>query len=537
MTNVDVDYEDLIDLLGRRITVEEVVDAVTMMGAGPEGVEGNTLTFDIFPSRPDNYSVEGIARSLRGFLGIETGLPRYAAESSGIEFLVDSSVAGVRPYAVGGVVRGIAFTDRLVRSLVDLQEKLHLTLGRRRRKVAIGIHDLDRVEPPFTYKAVGPDGIRFVPLGHAEPMTPAEILARHEKGQEFAWILEGKTQYPMIVDARGEVLSFPPIINGVLTEVREGTKDLFLDVTGTDYDAISGTLNILSTALAERGGRIETVATAYPDGPKTTPDLTPLRRTLRVPASNELIGLDLDAAETAKLLERMRFDAAVRGDTIEVTAPAYRMDLLHEVDLIEDVACAYRFDHIPMTLPRGATIGRPTDGNLFSERLHALLVGYGYQEVLGLTVTSASGSASEPKAVAIENPVQEEYTTLRTNLLPSLLGILRLNRHRDLPQRVYEVGDVVIEARNERRLAAATIHPKASFTEMKSLVLSIGRDVGKAPAVEPATDSHFLRGRCAAVVIDGKEAGRFGEVSPAVLETFGLTNPVAACELRLGSLV
>ncbi len=166
-------YDDLIDLLGKRISLEEAVDRITFLGSGPEGVHDGVMTFDIFPNRPDLYSVEGIARGLRGYLGLETGLPIYPVSDSGIDFLVERSVERVRPFGVGGVVRGVELDDRLLRSLVDLQEKLHTTTGRRRRKVAIGIHDLDRVEPPFTYKAVGPHEIRFVPLGHSGPMDLA----------------------------------------------------------------------------------------------------------------------------------------------------------------------------------------------------------------------------------------------------------------------------------------------------------------------------------------------------------------------------
>src|SRR6266566_4492053 len=101
VTNVDVPYEDLIDLLGKRLSLEECVDRITFMGAGPEGVQDGTMTFDIFPNRPDLYSVEGIARGLRGFLGLELGLPRYSVGSATTDFIVNPNVADVRPFAVG----------------------------------------------------------------------------------------------------------------------------------------------------------------------------------------------------------------------------------------------------------------------------------------------------------------------------------------------------------------------------------------------------------------------------------------------------
>src|SRR3989454_9681295 len=170
------------------------------MGAGPEGVQGDVMTFDVFPNRPDLYSVEGIARGLRGFLGLEVGLPVYRVEPSGIEFLVDRSVADVRPYAVGGIVGGLELEDALLRSLVDLQEKLHLTVGRRRKKGAIGIHDMDKVTPPLAYKAVYPNSVRFAPLGIPEEMNLAEVLERHAKSREDGPIVAGKPPNPVIRD-------------------------------------------------------------------------------------------------------------------------------------------------------------------------------------------------------------------------------------------------------------------------------------------------------------------------------------------------
>src|SRR5437867_7346606 len=171
MTNVSIRYDELVELVGKPLSIEEFVDRITMMGSGHEATEGDVITFDIFPNRPDMYSVEGIARSLRGFLGLEVGPARFAAKAGGIEFLVDKSVEVVRPYGVGGVVRGVELTDESVASLADLQEKLHLTLGRRRRKVAIASHDLDKDAPPLTYNPVYADCARLTPLARPQGMS------------------------------------------------------------------------------------------------------------------------------------------------------------------------------------------------------------------------------------------------------------------------------------------------------------------------------------------------------------------------------
>src|SRR5436309_2380016 len=328
VTNVDVPYEDLIDLLGKRLSLEECVDRITFMGAGPEGVQDGTMTFDIFPNRPDLYSVEGIARGLRGFLGLELGLPRYSVGSATTDFIVNPNVADVRPFALGGIVRGLDLDTALLRSLVDLQEKLHLTVGRKRRKVATGIHDLDRVTAPCTYKAVLPPEVRFRPLGLAEDMDLLDILVKHEKGREYAHLVASQPVFPIIMDAKGRVLSFPPVINGILTQLTPDTRNLFIDVTGTNLEAVSGCLAILSTALAERGGRIQTVRTKYADRTLETPDLAPRPHSIRLNRANELLGLSLKPGEAVDFLRRMRHDARANGDANAAVPAVFRHDIM-----------------------------------------------------------------------------------------------------------------------------------------------------------------------------------------------------------------
>ncbi len=536
MTNVDVPYDGLIDLLGKRLSLEECVDRITFMGAGPEGVQDGVMTFDIFPNRPDLYSVEGIARGLRGFLGLELGLPNYQVDSATTDFIVHPNVAEVRPFAVGGIVRGLDLDDALLLSLVDLQEKLHLTVGRKRRKVAIGIHDVDRVTPPFTYKAVLPQDVRFTPLGLAEEMDLLDILVKHEKGREYAHLVASQPVFPIIIDTKGQVLSFPPVINGILTQLTPDTRNVFIDVTGTDLEAVGGCLTIIATSLAERGGKIELVRTKYSDRTLETPDLTPRPHTMNLRRANELLGLSLKPSEAVEFLRRMRHDARAEGEVVTASSPAYRLDLLHEVDLSEDLAIAWGYDRYPRGLPQRATIGEPLAANEFTETLRTLLIGYGYQEVMSLTIASAKEPVETPPRVELLNPLGEDFTTLRSSLLPALLNIFRLNKHRELPQRIFETSDVVLGAKNVRRIAAAAMHHKAAFTEAKSLVLSLLRDVGRSGDVRAVEDANFIPGRVASLLLEGRDVGRFGEIHPRILEAYTLVQPVVAFELDVAPL-
>jgi len=532
-------YRDLISLIGKEMPAEELISIIPMMGADFHHYDPVTgeMGVEFFPDRPDNYSVEGVARSLRTFLGLERGLRRYDLTDSGITMKVERSVEGVRPYVVAGVVRDVDMTDELIRSLMELQEKVHLTVGRKRQKVAVGIHDLDKVKPPFVYRAVDPESISFVPLAKEESMNLRQVLQKHEKGMDYAYVLEGKSKYPVILDANGDVLSFPPIINGRLTTVTESTKNIFIDVTGTDLSTISGVLNIVSTAMAERGASIQTVEV---QGRRKlrTPDLVPAEWDLKVAYANQWLGLELTAEEMVACLERMGFDAHLKRGKLHVLVPSTRMDILHPVDLVEDVAKGYGYARFGSKLPEVHDIGSERPIERTSDLVRQIMVGHGYYEVTTLTLSSKreqfEGLRLPPgEVVEILNPITEDHDCLRTSLLPSLLAVLRKSKHRDLPQRMFEVGDVVIDTKRRKHLAAVSVHSKASFTEMKSLAEGLMHDLAAEFVIEPCDLPTYIEGRGAYLVVSGDRVGHFGELHPEVIKAAELGYPVASLQLDL----
>jgi len=544
MPVINFSYSDLCELVGQEVPRSTIRERLPMLGADLKSMDDSSddLSFEFFPSRPDMYSVEGIARALRAFLGYEPGLRSYAVDPSDVELRVDPSVAEVRPHIWSALVEGNEMTDPLIRSMMDLQEKLHLTVGRNRRKVAIGIHDFRTVKPPFTYKAVLPDELSFVPLQGSRSMTPAEILTEHEKGIAYAFVLEGKARYPMIVDAEGVVLSFPPIINGITTAITEETKDIFVDCTGTDLNAVQAAVNILTTALAERGGRIRTVRVVSDGRTSLAPDLAPRKMSVSTPEVNSWIGTDLTPAGVAECLRRMGHGAKEAGDSVEVLVPAYRADILHPVDLAEDVAIGYGFEKFGNLLPRHATFGEEVPLVAYANAARRVMTGLGFFEVVTLSLSNpreqfdSMGLKEDGRVIRVKKPVSEEHVLVRTSLLPSLLAILKKNKHRDLPQRMFEIGDVVIDRRNRKLFSAVAIHSKAGFTEAKSLVQSVLEAMGFEPEVSGGAHPGFIGGRCAEVSAVGRRVGLFGELSPKTIEAFDLKYPVVAFELDLETM-
>lgn len=545
MPVINFSHSDLSNLMGVKIPLETLRERLPMIGADLKRAEegDDELSFEFFPDRPDLYSVEGIARALKAFLDIQPGLRRYDARDSDVRVVVEPSVKEVRPYIWSAVVENLRFDDPLIRSMMDLQEKLHLTLGRNRMKVAIGLHDMRAIDPPITYKAVKPDEVTFIPLQGNRSMTPAEILVEHDKGRAYAFVLEGKERYPLIVDRKGQVLSMPPIINGTVTEVTEDTTDIFVDCTGNDINALKYSVNIITTALADRGGQVKAVTIHQDEKDFRAPDLDAYTMALGITYTNRWLGTDLEGEQMAECLRRLGHGASVNGQELRVQVPPYRGDILHPVDLAEDVAIGHGYELFGHTYPSASTFGAEDPLVAFAARVRPILIGLGYFEVATLSLSNeqeqyeALGIDAHTKTLRILNPVTEAHTLVRTSLLPSLLTILRKNKHRELPQRIFETGDIVSGTSNRKALGGVAIHAKAGFTEAKSIVLSLSTALGFSCEVLPEEHPAYIPGRCARVSTASQDVGIFGEVHPRTVEAFELKYPVIAFELDLEKLL
>lgn len=536
MPTITFDFNDIIQLIGKKIDKNDIIRVIGNIGGDVGNVYGNSMDVEFLPNRPDLYSVEGVARAVRTFL-TGSGLCKYNVKKSGIILNVEKTVKNVRPFIVGGLVKNVKLTESAILSLMNLQEKLHLTLGRNRKKVSIGVHDFSRVKPPFVYKGVKPESIRFVPLAKTKEMSLGEILESHEKGIAYAGLLKGFEKYPVLMDSENNVLSFPPIINGTLTTVTENTKDLFVDVTGVDFKAINYALNIVCTALAERNGEIYSVH-VFDDKKIVTPELNPKTKGLSIEYVNSMLGLSLKEKDIVSSLKKMGFDANADNGNIDVLIPAYRTDILHQIDLIEDVAIGYGYEKFSGTLPKALTFGKYKDVEKKSEELRKTMVGLGFNEVTTLTLSSEKNQfekmcMDEENKTVIKNPVSEEHTMLRVSLLPGLLNILNINKHRTLPLKLFEIGDVIADEKNVRKIGGMIIHPKANFTETKSVVEAVLREMKIKYEIKPKTMGCFMDGRCASIISNGKEVCYFGEFHPNVITNFELGNPVTCFEMRL----
>jgi phenylalanyl-tRNA synthetase beta chain len=507
------------------------------------------IRLDLLAARPDLFDIGGLARALKGYLGEVRGLPQYVTAPSGWSVSIDPAMADHRrPYIRCAVVHVPPLDDVQLATIMKMQENLHWGVGRDRKLASIGVYDLDTLEGPIRYTSIDPTGTPFEPLGMpGQPMTGQQILEDHPKGPAYAALLDGCDRYPALIDANDQILSMPPVINSESTKVKVGTTRLFVDVTGPSEAAVANSLRMLVSSLIELGGTAYSVAV---DG-MTTPDLTPRTQTVSLARARTWLGLPFDAASLTDCFERMRLDVTAQadGDSFEITYPAFRSDIRHMVDLLEDLAIGYGYENIEPALVPTMTVGKPRSEEVISGQARTALQGLGYTEVMSLPMTTEADHFEKlrlpvpERYVRVANPKLKALTVVRSHLLGGVMNALAANKRRPMPIKLFELDNcVALDAkglngvREERRLCVAEMGPEAGYATVRSILDALMRELGLEAKIFATQHPSFVPGRVA-----GFDAGDFtgviGEVHPEAIVNFGLDQPVALLELRLKTLV
>ena len=534
MVSIQISKKWLLNEL--KVSEAELIDALPQIKAEVDA-NNELLCLSITGDRPDLLGRHGLLRALKGYFEIETGLPELKVEKAKTKLTVDESVKKVRPFAMAAFARGLRLDDESVRELIQIQEKLVLTHGRRRRKVAIGIHDASVVKGDLAYKAVNND-YEFQPLGWKKKASIKRIMREHEKGKEYSFCLNGK-DYPLFCDEKG-VLSMPPIINAQRTAVTKGTTDLLLDVTGTDWEACNVALNILCREFADAGARIEGIES----NGKLTPETEPEKMLVGVNEANRLLGTELSDGKIVRCLEKQRLGAKHSKKIIECAIPRYRADFLHSADLIEEIALGYGYNAFEPKKSSVFTKGGLLQETLQENRVRDAITGAGFLEALTHVLSNeeiAFKSLAEGKLVHLKNPISKEYCCLRGALLPSLLQVLSENTHNSYPQRLFEVGEVIVTGGKQgtetrRHACAVSCHANANITEGASALFHALHALGIKAELKPCEEPGLWKGRQGKIMVNNKKIGTVGEVHPQALENHGIEMPCAAFEFDLDAL-
>ncbi|KAJ7765004.1 hypothetical protein DFH07DRAFT_1015589 [Mycena maculata] len=578
-------------------TTAEVEEAIKN-GIPAEQAGRPQLKIEIPANRYDLLCIEGISRALRVFLG-KAEAPRYkivapaGGEAALLNVTCSPDTKRIRPFFACAILRNVKFTPRSYASFIDLQDKLHQNICRRRQLVAIGTHDLDTLQAPFRYEARSPKDIKFKPLGKDKEYTAEELMTVYESEKhlsKFLPIIRDSPVYPIIYDAKDRVLSMPPIINSEHSKITLQTRNVFIDVTATDQTKLDIVVNMVATMFSEYCAEpytIEPVKVVLPDGQaKITPDISDRHTTAHASYVNSCTGLKLSAADVSKLLGKMSLYTSVspsNADQILVEIPATRPDILHECDIMEDAAIAYGFNNLPLSFPATTTVGQPSAINQLSDVVRREWALAGWVEVLPLILCSHEENfeflnhVDDGKTVVkIANPKTLEFQVVRTTLIPGLLKTVRENRSHPLPVKIFEASDVVVkdstrerQARNVRHAAAVWCNKTAGFEvvhgmldrAMKMLdvprIASHDRWAKTGYYIKETSDPMFFPGRAATIYYrpppvkqsalsavkqeiesalhleQDMKLGTLGILHPTVLEKFDIGYPCSSLEFSL----
>ena len=574
MPTISVEQSLLKALLAKHGLTHDIAQMdlqLPLLGTDIDVCDDSNLTIEIFPDRPDLLSGETLARAMRNFLHGCKSEPGLDVKKGSITLSVDAELEHIRPIILGAVVRGVPLQkneeqqDAFIKALMDHQEKLHFALGRGRKRASIGVHDLAQIKPPFRVKAVT-GGTSFAPLGMEGELTIGEILTTHPKGVDYAHLLKDFSHYPIIVDSDDEVLSFPPIINGKQTTVSSSTTDFFIDVTGWDRRACESSLMLVALQLVERGGILESVEVETYDG-KTEhhPISEPLEHQVTQRLLDGLLGRALSDSEIDSAINRMggqyrgrqpakhftsknskKMSDILEGDSILTFAmPRWRFDILHPIDLVEDVAIGHGYEDLGSDVPKAPLTAIPRRDAHILRRIRESLQGLGLMQIQSLTLSNDHDQFDAMRwppmgeVTRITNPITIEHTLLRQYLLPGLFRLMASNRHHELPQAVYELGTVVRNHSNSERFAFLIAEQNGGFSAIRGRIQALLRDLGSTEySIEPLSGKMgpWLAGRGAKVVIDGVHVGCFGEMDPAVSAQYELRVPLNGAEFDIEAL-
>ncbi len=543
MPVVTLYFERLTKLLGRKISKEKITSTLPFLGLDIEEQTLDHVNVEYSPNRPDFSTDYGVATGLQGLLEIKLDMPQLKIKKGTDTIRADLSVGKIRPYIVAIKAMGGKMDDETIRQIITMQEDLHNGIGRRRKKVSIGIHDLAKIKFPLVYKAVERTH-RFVPLTSNTEMTISEILENTETGIAYSHLLEASKKVPVIVDSTGNTISFPPIINSKLTEVTSKSKDLLVEVTALDKTAAEDALAVVAYTLQTVGFKLYSVRIS--GSRNSTVSLESRKMLLDPSLVNDTLGLSVSPAVMVKSLRKNRLDARIKGKQILCLIPRYRTDIFGPIDLVEEVALGYGIQNLEPTLPPAKSAGQKNRVTVSLEAARNTMIGLGYSEVMNFGLVGKQIqydlTKREPSGIiSVSDSKSQEHQILRNSLLPGLVDTLSRNIHESYPQKIFETGTVFYRdnpINEEIHLACTSAHNDVSYTEIKSVLQSLlksGFDI--ACTTKISQDPIFVEGRTADILVDGKKIGIIGELASGVLDNFKMRIPVAGFEIKLTGLI
>jgi phenylalanyl-tRNA synthetase beta chain len=561
MPTISIFHRDFESLIGQTSTIDQIEAWLTLVKGELKDHTPDTgeIRVELQDSnRPDLWCVEGIARQIRiklqeapasyPFLQTKSRPKRKITVAKGME--------EVRPFVAACCSTGYRVTEEGLTQLIQVQEKLADIFGHKRQTVSIGLYRLNKIHFPVTYGLVKPEEARFTPLGFSEKLTLKEILTVHPKGIEYSSLLADYSSLPLLWDKEGQILSFPPIINSrVIGEIQVGDSDLLVEVTGTDLRMVLLTLNIFAANLADRGAAIEPIEIVYPYATewgktiRTPCDISEIQK-VPVHVIESALGLPMGVETIQKALTAYGYLVKTSRHTLAVRLPSYRSDVMHPIDVAEDVAISRGYETFEPIMPAQFTVGSLSALELTSDYIRDQMVGMGFQEMFSNILMSHEDlvermklNPSDHPVVEVDNVMSLSFSCLRSWILPSLLRIETASPRAFYPHRLFEIGEVAVPnlslelgSKTVIKIAGLTAHPHANFSEIHTSLDVLMYYLVQDYTLEPTTHGSFLEGRVGRIMVGGQSLGLIGELHPEVLEAWQISMPISVFELEVDAL-
>ena len=541
MVNATFNKAYLNKLLGFKIEERKLFDQIAKMGPDVESVSDDEITIDLPANRIDLIDIVGFARAIKHFMHKSKRFKYDIKDGSpAVVITVGAGVKQIRPYISGMVVRNMKFDEQSLKHLLNFTEKFASNYGRNRKKLAIGLHNLDAMGTELNYDAVKNE--RFTALNLNKNLLLSEVLKEHEKGIAYAGTVGSSGMYPVLKDETG-IISFIPIINSERTRVTTSTRNLFIEITGTERFSVEKSMDLFAAIFMDMGGEVQKAKVSYGKSSVMLPKMSSEEIEVPLLGVESQIGVIIGFNNVISLANKMGYEAGLLGKKILFNVPAYRVDVINDQDVIEDVAIAYGYDYIQPVQIQSAQMGQLEQATILNQRISEMMVGMGFSEAMNSYLTNDSANfekmrreRADRKTVRIKNAKTQQISIMRTWLLPSLLRNLGMSQHESMPQMLFELDMAFrINSKVEERysLCAVISGPKTNFNQIKSVVEGVLENLGVSYKLKELQHRSYIEARNASIVVDGKTVGAFGELHPEVLSNFGIEEPTVAFELLL----
>lgn len=564
MPKIEIYEEPFYRALGKKYGNEELIELLTVAKAELDEhlKDEGLLKIELNDTnRPDLWSMAGLARQLNIYLGEPiTGYDFFSTKEELKDYSsrvveVDAGLKSIRPYFAAFVASGRAIDEPQLKDLIQTQEKLCWNYGRRRSSISMGVYRADLIDFPIKYRAVDPDATSFVPLDMEKELSLRQILTEHPKGVEYGSIVADYSLFPFLEDSKGEVLSFPPIINSAhLGAVKVGDSEHLIEMTGTDMESLLHAASIVACDLADEGYEILPVKVIYPfDTPYGKEIVTPYYFqsdvTMDIDYAAKLLGEKLTVEDGVRFVLKMGSKVKVKGSALTVTPPPYRNDFLHPVDVVEEIMIGRGMDSFKPVWPEDFTVGRLSETEIYNRRIREIMVGLGYQEMIYNYLGSRRDfmermNLNGEDIIEIANPMTENYEIVRNSQLPNLLSSESVSANGVYPHRIFEIGKIAYKDSSENygsvtqnTLSFLIADGEAGFNDANSHLSALFFYLTREYSLQEVEDPRFINGRVGGIICNDVKLGIIGEFHPAVLDNWGIQMPCVGAEIDIDLLM